>query len=156
MSEVMKDKRVWFIIIALLALRFTYSMCIAHAIFHLFDKGIPQAVLATAVGTMTLFSVFGRLGAGALGDRIEPRIVWIGGMLVFIVGFLSLMFAQSAWMAILFSICVGMGFGSFLCVFSCDDRKLLWRKYFSSCNGSCFSLPDGGRRYCPLLGRFNL
>jgi MFS family permease len=111
-SEVMRDRRIWFIIIALLALRFTYSMCIAHAILHLFDKGIPQAVAATAVGTMTLFSVLGRLGAGAIADKIEPRLVWFGGMIVFIAGFLSLMFANSSLMAILFSILAGMGFGS--------------------------------------------
>lgn len=116
LAVVLKDYRVWFIIIALVAIRFTYSMCIAHAILHLFDKGIPQGIAATAVGTMTLFSVLGRLGAGALGDKIEPRLVWIGGMLIFIIGFLNLMFATTAAQAIIFSIFVGMGFGaSYVC-----------------------------------------
>lgn len=111
-SDVMRDRRIWFILIALLALRFTYSMCIAHSILHLFDVGIPKSVAAMAVGTMTLFSVLGRLLPGTVIDRIEPRLVWFIGMLIFIVGFLNLMFASTSMMAILFSILVGMGFGS--------------------------------------------
>ncbi|UWG99014.1 MFS transporter [Dehalobacter sp. DCM] len=111
-SDVMKDRRIWFILIALLALRFTYSMCIAHSILHLFDVGIPKAVAAMAVGTMTLFSVLGRLLPGTVIDKIEPRIVWFGGMVVFIIGFMNLMLATSSANAIVFSILVGMGFGS--------------------------------------------
>ncbi len=112
LSDVMKDRRIWFIVVGLLALRFTYSMCVGHAILHLFDQGISQAVAATAVGTMTLFSVVGRLGSGFIADRIEPRTVWVGGMAIFIIGFLNLMFATSTLMAILFSILAGAGFGS--------------------------------------------
>jgi len=115
-SDVLRDKKFWCIVIALTGLRFTYSICVGHAILHLLDRGIVQAIAATAVGTMTLFSVVGRLGAGAIGDKIEPRTVWLGGMVLFVIGFLFLMYARNSFMAILFSICLGLGFGvSYVC-----------------------------------------
>jgi len=112
MSDVMKDRRFWCIVIALTALRFTYSICVGHGILHLLDQGVNQAFAATAIGTMSLFSVVGRLGAGAIGDKIEPRTVWLGGTVLFIIGYVNLIFAQNSLMALLFSIGVGLGFGS--------------------------------------------
>jgi MFS family permease len=116
-NEVLKDRRLWFSIIAICTLRFAYSLCTAHAILHLLDRGIPQVIAATALGTMTLVSVAGRLIAGTVSDWVESHIVWAGGMVIFIIGFLNLMFVQSSVMAVAFSVLCGFGFGAaYVCV----------------------------------------
>jgi MFS family permease len=104
--------KVWFVIITLVTIRFSYNICVSQGMIHLMDVGIPQQIAGLSVGTMTLFSVIGRFGAGVVGDRFEPRVIWIGGMLIFIAGILFLQYAATPWHAVAYSLCVGIGFGS--------------------------------------------
>lgn len=110
-TRVIKDRNLWFIIIAIVALRFGYKLCVGHGVIHLLDQGITTGVAATSLGTMSLFSVLGRLAAGMFADRIEPRYVWTAGMVSFVIGFLSLMYSTDAIHVMIYAAGVGLGWG---------------------------------------------
>lgn len=109
--KVLRDYRFWGVIIGLASLRFCYNICVSQGIIHLLDQEIPTAVAATSIGSMTLLSTVGRLVTGFFVDKIEPRICWVIGMLIFLIGVASLWQASAPWMAYLFSGGVGVGFG---------------------------------------------
>jgi len=111
LSDIIKTPKFWYILIALVAIRFSYNIILSQATLHLLDRGIPELIAATAVGNMTLFGALGRLGAGSISDRIEPQKIWVVGMIIFILGFAFLMVANTVFLTILFSVAVGIGFG---------------------------------------------
>jgi MFS family permease len=111
MHEILHDYRIWCIVFALGALRFSYNICVAHATIHLLDNGVSDVIAASAIGSMTLLGIIGRLGAGAIGDKIEPRWLWSLGMLLTFVGFISLWYAKSPLLTYAYAGGVGIGFG---------------------------------------------
>lgn len=83
----------------------------SQAILHLTDLGISQVMAGTAIGTMGLLSVAGRLGGGILGDRLEPRLLLALGLLCQAAGMLMLLFADRDMLVYGFALLFGIGFG---------------------------------------------
>ena len=110
-KAVLRDYRVWAIVVSLVFMRFSYNICVTQGMAHLLDQGLDTAVAASAVGSMTLLGVIGRLGAGFVGDKVEPRFIWAAGMVVMGAGIVAIWFASSPTHVWLFALGVGVGFG---------------------------------------------
>lgn len=76
------------------------------------DIGFTKPVAAMSIGLLTAFSIIGRLIGGALGDRIEPKIIWSLSMLIMLPGIFIAMVAASPFHIYLYAILVGIGFGA--------------------------------------------
>ena len=75
------------------------------------DIGIPSVQAAFVAGILGAAMSVSQLGMGFLGLKFKMRSLAIVSMLVTIVGFTIMLFAQSLGVAIFYNIVLGMGFG---------------------------------------------
>lgn len=116
-AEALRNSKTWLIFIGAVGFYVPYMMCVAHGVIHLTDKGFDTSVAAMSIGTLTLCSIVGRLLGGFLGDRVEPRFIWSGSLLVLLIGLIAVMNASTATHMMVYAICVGIGFGAaFVCM----------------------------------------
>lgn len=111
-KEALKTRSLWLIFIGIVGFLVPYLFCVAHGVIHFIDKGFSPTVAAMSLGMITLFSIIGRFTGGLLGDYIEPRFIWCGSLIFIFVGVVSCMVAENVIYIYLYSIFVGIGFGS--------------------------------------------
>lgn len=83
----------------------------SQAMLHLQDQGLPIVLSATVLGMIGLFNTGGRLLTGVLGDRYDPRYLLGAGLLVQLLGIVVLDQANQPWIAYLFAVLFGVGYG---------------------------------------------
>ena len=83
----------------------------SQTVLHLTDIGVSAALAATALGVQGLVSTAGRLFAGVLGDRIEPRLLLAAGLACEMVALAVLATATSTWQVYVFAVFFGTGWG---------------------------------------------
>lgn len=83
----------------------------SQTVLHLTDIGVSAGVAATALGLQGLVSTGGRLFAGVLGDRIEPRLLLAAGLACELVALAVLATATSPWQVWVFAVFFGTGWG---------------------------------------------
>lgn len=83
----------------------------SQLVAHLDGLGVTAAVGASALGTMALVSAISRLVGGPVGDRIEPRYLLGGGLILQLVGALLLIGANETVPIYSAVIVFGAGYG---------------------------------------------
>jgi sugar phosphate permease len=86
---------------------FTY---IAHGIVHLQSFGHTSAIGATSLSLLALFSLLGRLVAGVLSDRLEPRYVWGACLVLAAAGLFIVSDAPGRPAIYAFTVLMGVGY----------------------------------------------
>lgn len=81
LRQALRTPQFYVLCFAGMACTMPYNVVASHGLFHFADIGFGPSVAAGMIGTMALFSVFGRL-IGALGDLIRP-IKLLGVALIF-------------------------------------------------------------------------
>jgi len=115
-GDAIKIRTLWLIIAGTVFFIWPVMMFVAHGVIHLRDLGHSPATAAMSLGLLTLCSVAGRLLAGSLGDRIEPRYIWAVAMLFSMTGILMVVWATSVVQIYLYAIFLGIGYGaSYIC-----------------------------------------
>jgi MFS family permease len=111
LKTILKNPTIWLITLTSCGFFFCYSMVNTHAIVHITDRHFTTATAAVAFGLMPFASIFGRIAVAAIGDYIEPRILWAIGVASYIVGLYSLMVASSYTHLVVYAIGMGLGWG---------------------------------------------
>ncbi len=83
----------------------------SQTVLHLTDIGVSAALAATALGVQGLVSTVGRLFAGVLGDRIEPRLLLAAGLTCEMIALAVLATATTTWQVYVFAVFFGTGWG---------------------------------------------
>lgn len=83
----------------------------SQAMLHMQDQGLPIVLGATVLGMIGLFNTGGRLLSGALGDKYDPRYLLGAGLLIQLLGIVVLDQATQPWIAYLFALLFGIGYG---------------------------------------------
>ncbi|MBN2283339.1 MAG: MFS transporter [Deltaproteobacteria bacterium] len=109
--DALRTGTLWLVFAGILGFLVPYLFCVSHGVIHLIDQGFPPITAALSLGLITLFSIIGRLAGGLLGDRIEPRYLWAGALLLECAGIFLCMHAEQALSLYLYSVFVGIGFG---------------------------------------------
>lgn len=102
---------IWLILISLLGFSAGYPLYIAHGNAHLRDLGYTPAQAASSISIMLLSALFGTLLFAAIADRIEPRLAWAAGSVMFAVGMLLALHASGPVGLYLYAILLGGSFG---------------------------------------------
>lgn len=119
LKEAIKTVPLWIIILAAIGQFFGFYLCIGHGVIHLMDLGVTNETAALSLGILAFASIGGRLLSGILGDRIEPRFVIMGGLLLTIAGCFLIINATTIFTIYLYAILVGAGFGLvYVCLFT--------------------------------------
>jgi MFS family permease len=111
LMDALRTPAIWLILISLLGFSAGYPLYIAHGNAHLRDLGYTPAQAASSISIMLLSALFGTLLFAAVADRIEPRLVWAAGSIVFAAGMLFAMRASGGFGLYLYAILLGGSFG---------------------------------------------
>lgn len=72
----------WSIVAGAVGMSAALSFVTAHGPIYLRDGGFSQAEISTWLALLTAGQLAGTLGTGALGDRISPRLLWAGNLML--------------------------------------------------------------------------
>jgi MFS family permease len=92
------------------------------------------------LGLLTAFSIAGRLVAGSLGDRIEPRFLWVVSLILLAAGCLAILQARTLAAIVLYAFLVGMGFGAAYVCRAVTVGNFFGASVYASINGILGSL----------------
>ena len=109
--DALRTPAIWLILISLVGFSAGYPLYLAHGNAHLRDLGYAPAQAASSISIMLLSALFGTLLFAAVADRIEPRLTWAVGSLVFAAGMLLALHASGAAGLYLYAILMGSSFG---------------------------------------------
>src|ERR1039457_1151818 len=85
---------------------------LSHGIVHLRDLGHSPAEAAFSFSVLAFSSLIGHFVVAALGDHIEPKLIWAAALLVSGVGFVLAVHATGAVGMYSCAAFMGLGFGS--------------------------------------------
>lgn len=125
--KAVRTRTLWLMVFASITVQGGYLMCLAHSVINLMDKGISNDMAAMSLGLITSFSIIGRLGAGYLGDKYEPRSLYSIGLFIFAIGCFSIIYVTNIVGIFVYAFCTGIGIGiSFVC------SPTMYGNYFGS------------------------
>jgi MFS family permease len=84
----------------------------SFAVAHITDHGFSPQLAAAVLSAEAFINSFSRFIAGLFGEKIEPKKMLIGSLLLMVGGTLALSAATSLPMLIIFAIGVGAGYGT--------------------------------------------
>ena len=113
LSEVWRSPASWLMLVACLAFSPGFSVYLAHGVVHLKDLGYTPAQAAFSLSVMLAASLIGNLVVGAVGDHIEPRLIWAVASLMFGAGLLFLLKAAGPAGLWVNAVLMGVGFGAY-------------------------------------------
>ncbi len=78
---------------------------------HLVQRGVSTSVASGMLSLESLMGIIGRIGAGLIGDRLDPRYLLIFALVSMTAGSLALSVAGSYPLMLLYAAGTGLGFG---------------------------------------------
>ena len=103
----------WMFVAAWFSLNFCVQVVMLHIAPHAIEQGVSTTFAATIIGTIGGVSIVGRLGMGALSDRLGSKTTFIMAISILSGALVLLQFAQTAWVFLLFAALYGIAHGAF-------------------------------------------
>lgn len=150
-AEAVKTRTKWFIALASVGYAMPISTFIAHGVPHLTDIGHTPTIAALALGTVAICGTIGKLGAGYLCDRVEPRHVWFACLLMEASGIALATNAHSQATIYAFAALLGAGYGGSLVCWPTIVANYFGAKSLASIMGLQFPINAAGSSLAPLL-----
>ena len=115
--EALRSSTLWVLMAAALGFSAALTLFLAQGITHLEDLGHSPASAAFALSFSVIVGLGANLGVGVLGDRIDPRWLWVGCSALDAVAIVALLFARSDAAMFLVSGALGIaGSGAMVCM----------------------------------------
>ena len=117
--EAIRTRSLWLLIIGVVFSGFMWGVIVTQAPLHLLDRGFDPAMAAFFYSLAIGLSIVGRFTIAALGDIIEPRFLFAGGIFFMLLGGVLFWFVSpvAMWMAYLYPLLAGFGFGlTYICL----------------------------------------
>jgi cyanate permease len=111
-KEILKTPAIW--LIALVSVGYMQALILitTHGVLHFTDGGLTSIQAASVMSVTILFSGIAGLPMGALGDRIEPRWLNSGALLVMLLMFFGLWKAPGLWRLMVAGSAFGFCYGA--------------------------------------------
>lgn len=110
-KEALRTRTMW-LLIGFSVVQFGVSqVVITHQITFLLDLGIAKISAALAAGVLGAVMSTSQLGVGFMGLKFKMHSLAVVAILITIVGFTIMLFAQSMGIVLLYNVVLGMGFG---------------------------------------------
>jgi cyanate permease len=148
-ADALRSRALWLFSVGSLAFAVPFWLCVAHSASHLWDLGVSPSTASMALGLLTAFSIVGRLVAGSLGDRIEPRFLWAVSLILLAAGCLAILQARTIAAIVLYAFLVGMGFGGAYVCCTVTIGNFFGASVYASINGILVAI-DSIRGLCTL------
>lgn len=84
--DALRQSSWWLLILGTICSLATFGMMVGHGVVHFRDLGHDAGTSAMFLAFLPLMGFVGKLVVGALGDRLEPRFIWGGAMVLMACG----------------------------------------------------------------------
>jgi MFS family permease len=117
--DAVRTRSLWLLIIGVVFSAFVWQVIVTQGPLHLQDRGFDPGMAAFFYSLAIGLSIVGRFTIAALGDIIEPRYLFAGGIFFILLGGVLFWFVSPAamWMAYMYPLLAGFGFGlTYICL----------------------------------------
>jgi len=117
--QAVRTRSLWLLVIGVVFSGLVWGVIVTQAPLHLLDRGFDPGMAAFFYSLALGLSIVGRFTIAALGDIIEPRYLFAGGIFFILLGGVLFWFVSPAemWMAYLYPLLAGFGFGlTYICL----------------------------------------
>jgi MFS family permease len=108
-GEALRHPTWWLLSLGTVCFLTTYGMIVGHGVMHFKDLGHPVGKAAMFLGLLPLAGLAGKTVVGVCGDRIEPRFLWAGAMVMMATGMLTGVTARSDFALLATALMLGAG-----------------------------------------------
>jgi MFS family permease len=116
-KDVFRTSAYWLVIAAACAMAITMAAVLTNLGMYFAQQQIPLKSLGVALGGLAIFSSCGRLIAGILADRVEPKYIMAAGLALLCASIFLLDTIQSASQVYPFMVIFGLGSGCIYVLF---------------------------------------
>ena len=116
LREVLKSPAIWLITGANLSHAMCLGVVIYHGVLHLIDVGYTNMNAAYILSMIIVSSGIVRFPIGWLGDRIEPRWLLLGSLVLTLIGFVGIWKAPSFGALMIIGPIYGFAYGTMLTI----------------------------------------
>jgi len=153
-KEALRTRAFWIFVGAMTLRACILSSLVVHQIPHLVDMGISYTAASACLGTMILISIPGRLVFGWLGDFVDKRLLLLAASLLQAVAIFVFIQASSLWMAYIFVVLFGIGYGGEIPLTLAFRGQLWGRKAFATLGGIAAAFYSVGTVAAPVLAGY--
>jgi MFS family permease len=115
-----------------------HSGPIFHMVSHAIDQGVAKLTAAAILGLSGFTSVFGRVGAGLMADRIGAKRALIGALGFQAVTIISYPLARDGGSLTALGLAFGVGYGAAMPLYAVIAREYFGDRILGSAYGSIF------------------
>jgi MFS family permease len=110
-AEAIRTPQFWVLVAAYIGHLLTGVTIVSVSIAHLTERAIPLALATAMLSFESVVGLTGRMGAGVLGDRVNPKHLLLFALAINTVGCFALAAAGSYLSLVVYAIGAGLGFG---------------------------------------------
>jgi MFS family permease len=122
-----------------------------HIMPYLISLQFSRDTASLVAGLLVIASVVGRFGLGWLGNWMDKRLLIAFGLLLQALGLLVLSWTHSLWLAVIFIITFGPGYGGVITIRLTIQADYFGRKAFGAITGMTMAIIVIGTMTSPLL-----
>jgi MFS family permease len=149
--EAVRTPAFWLIGIAAVGESIPSTAAVVHAVPHLRDLGHSAAAAGAALGLFSICTIFGKLSAGFLCDRAEPRYAWSASIMLMGFAVYVATRAQTSPAMYLFVIMLGLGSGAALTCWHATVANYFGPTLFASVLGAQMPFSNAAAAATPFL-----
>jgi predicted MFS family arabinose efflux permease len=143
-AQVWRAPQFWVIALTHFACCAAHSGPIFHMVTHAIDQGVRPMTAATVLSVSGLSSIFGRVGAGMLADRIGAKPTLVGGLALQAGVILLYLLAGDAATFYLLGLAFGTFYGGVMPLYALVTREYFGEKVMGSAYGGVFLISTLG------------
>lgn len=141
LADAVRTPQLWMITAMIIGAQFGWQVFITQGPLHLADRGFTPEQYSLIYGTTVGLSVIGRLGAGVLVDRIEPRLIFLCAVVMGAIGsVLQWFISPDNLLTLLFPAFSGISFGAISIAYPNMIANYWGSAAFASVNGFIFPM----------------
>ena len=151
LSEALRTKTFWTVALMVAISSAAVHAVIVHVMPHFISLDFGRERASLVASFLVLVSIIGRFGFGWLGNRIDKRYLMALALFLQCVGLLFLTGATSAWLAFLFIVSFGPGYGGAIILRLTMLSDYFGRRAFGAIQGVILAMTVIGSMSSPVL-----
>lgn len=113
LAEALRTRQLWMVLAMVIGAQYIWQIFVTQGPLHLADRGFTTQQYSLIYGLTIGLSIIGRIGAGFIIDRIEPRQVFVVVAALGMAGSIMFWFiSPERPVTFLFPVCTGIAFGA--------------------------------------------
>ena len=151
LGEAMKTRAFWGITFAATISVASVQAIVVHIMPYLISLQFSRESASLVASWLVFVSIAGRFGFGWLSNRMDHRYLLALGIALQTLGLLCLALTKDIWLAVLFVIIFGPGFGGVITMRLTMQAKYFGRRAFGAIQGAILAIILCGSILTPLL-----